>query len=431
MILEAGLAKAIIAGGGLVSGIAMLAGMVSGGQYASSKADPTKLASAVCTYRGKPSVPKSAPTSKQLRLTPARAANARIIIDTADGLRLPRRAAVIGIAAALQESSLNQKKVGDQGRAFGIFQQHPQHGWGTRAQVSDPRYAARAFFDRLTRIKSWTTKPLTTVAQAVQRSAFPDAYAKHENRAERLVTALTGRRVTGNPNDAVQLSAADTKAVRESIELATSLGVSRETVVADVKHALEAGALPSARKRVKAGGDTGRLAEEIVRTVAGQLCDELSRQIGQVLDPATLEAIQTSGRGAVALAAALKMIGVPYSWGGGGPAGPSYGIAHGAGTEGFDCSGLAEYAWAKAGVRIGGHTSTQWRAGVRVPRSQLRPGDLVFFATDPKNPNTIHHVVLNIDGKRYVHAPNTGSKVEVGLWTAGREAAFAGAVRPG
>ncbi|MFG1705429.1 C40 family peptidase [Nonomuraea sp. M3C6] len=430
MILEAGLVKAIAAGGGLVSSVAVIAGVAGGGQYAATQADPTKLSSAVCTYTGKPSTPEKTRTaSTGLRLTSEQAANARIIISTADELGLPRRAAIIGIAAALQESSLHNDTVGDHGRAFGIFQQHPQHGWGTRAQVSDPRHATRTFFSRLIKIDNWTAKTLATVAQAIQRSAFPDAYAKHEARAKRLVTAL-GSPPTGRTSG-VKLSSADTKAVRASLELATALGVTRAAFVADVQMGIEAGALPSARKNTSLGSDTAHLAEQIVTTVAGQLCKELSQKIGQVLDPDTLAAIRTSGRGAVALVAALKMIGVPYAWGGGGAMGPSYGIGHGAGTKGFDCSGLTEYAWAKAGVKIGGHTSTQWRAGVRVPRSQLKPGDLVFFATNPNNPATIHHVVLNIDGKRYVHAPTTGSRVQVGQWTARQEAQFAGAVRPG
>ncbi|WP_250904977.1 NlpC/P60 family protein [Nonomuraea sp. NEAU-A123] len=70
------------------------------------------------------------------------------------------------------------------------------------------------------------------------------------------------------------------------------------------------------------------------------------------------------------------MIGVPYSWGGGGANGASYGIGRGAGIRGFGCSGLAEYAWVKAETRIGGDTSAQWRAGIRVSRSQLRAGNL-------------------------------------------------------
>ncbi|MGW0804758.1 C40 family peptidase [Nonomuraea sp. NPDC002799] len=432
MILEAGLVKAIAAGGGLISSVAVIAGMAGGGQYAKAQADPAQLASAVCAYTSKKTQSSRIDAArKELRLTSKQVANARIIIDTSDDLALPRRAAVIGIATALQESALIGDTERDHGQAFGIFQQHPQYGWGTRAQVSNPRYAARAFFSRLIEIKNWTKRPLTDVAQAVQRSAFPDTYAKHEAHAKRLVATLAKPPGKGRPHNTLGLSPADAKAVADSIKLATSLGVPRATVVADVKMALQAGALRSVVKRVKAGADTSELAEKIVDTIADRLCKELSQKISQVLDPETLAAIRTSGRGAVALAAALKMIGVPYSWGGGGPMGPSYGIGHGSGTKGFDCSGLAEYAWAKAGVKIGGHTSSQWGKGARVPRSQLKPGDLVFFATNPKNPATIHHVVLNIDGKRYVHAPTTGSTVQVGHWTEKRETEFAGAVRPG
>ncbi len=272
------------------------------------------------------------------------------------------------------------------------------------------------------------------MAQAVQRSAFPSAYAKHEPHAERLLTTLTRYSAQPGPspklaNEDLQLSAEDFRAVRDSLELATSLGVPRATIVADVQEALHAGKLPSARKGLTPH-NTAQRAEHIVTTVATRVCRELTQKIGAVLDPQTLAAIRTSGRGAIALAAALKMIGVPYSWGGGGPKGPSYGIQHGATTKGFDCSGLAEYAWAKAGVKIGGHTSTQWNAGARIPRSHLKPGDLLFFATNPKHPSTIHHVALNIDGKRYIHAPTTGSKVRVDHWTSIREAEYAGAVRP-
>ncbi|RBQ22131.1 hypothetical protein DP939_00100 [Spongiactinospora rosea] len=124
------------------------------------------------------------------------------------------------------------------------------------------------------------------------------------------------------------------------------------------------------------------------------------------------------------------MIGTPYSWGGGGPQGPTFGIGRGARTRGFDCSGLTEYAWARAGAAIGGYTGAQWRSGDRIPRSHLQPGDLLFFATNPEDPATIHHVALNIDGRRYVHAPQTGARVRIDRWTAYREAEYAGAIRP-
>ncbi|WP_084965919.1 C40 family peptidase [Thermoactinospora rubra] len=435
MIAEAGLIKAIAAGGGLVSSIALIAGMTGGGQYAAVQADPAKLASAACAY-----VDRSPDAAKQvvkvsprrLGLTAEQLKNARTIVSTAHDLGLPRRAAVIGVATALQESSLKNGVVGDNGKAFGIFQQHPEYGWGSRAQVTDPEYAARKFFSRLVKVEDWGSKPLTVVAQSVQRSAFPSAYAKHEGRAERIVEALGGGARTPAASsvsrDPVNLSAKDARTVRASLEAAIALGIPRSAVVADVTSGLQSGHLPSARR---ASGDSAALAEQIVNSAADRLCTELSKKIGEVLDPKTLEAISKSGRGAVALQAALKMIGVPYSWGGGGAGGPSLGIGRGARTRGFDCSGLAEYAWAKAGVKIGGHTSTQWNAGIRVPRSQLKPGDLIFFATNPRNPATIYHVAINIDGKRYVHAPYTGSTVQVGRWTSAQEAEFAGAVRPG
>nr|WP_206067259.1 NlpC/P60 family protein [Nonomuraea sp. FMUSA5-5] len=409
--------------------------MAGGGQYAATAANPDRLASAVCAYVGKdPKSPLPHKHVDSVPLTSKQAANARIIIDTANALGLPRRAAVIALATALQESSLRNDTVGDRGRAFGLFQQHPEYGWGTRTQVTNQHYATQTFFSRLKKIREWETKPLTAVAQAVQRSAHPNAYAKHETRAQALISTLTRRSRQPRPprtsDSSLKLSEKDEQAVRASLELATALGVPRETFVADVQEALNAGKLTSAHKGTRAM-DPRRLAERIVTSVARRTCDDLSRKINEALDPETLATLRTSGRGGVALAAALKMLGVPYSWGGGGPDGPSYGIGRGASTKGFDCSGLAEYAWAKAGVKIGGHTSTQWHAGVHVPRAQLKPGDLLFFAKDPRNPATIHHVVINIDGKRYLHAPATGSNVQIDQWTTRRQAEYAGAVRPG
>ncbi|WP_221891596.1 NlpC/P60 family protein [Microbispora sp. KK1-11] len=62
------------------------------------------------------------------------------------------------------------------------------------------------------------------------------------------------------------------------------------------------------------------------------------------------------------------------------------GTGRGAGTKGFDCSGLTEYVWSKAGVSIGSSTGPQWHSGKHVDRSQLQPGDLVFFAYNPRDP---------------------------------------------
>jgi cell wall-associated NlpC family hydrolase len=131
--------------------------------------------------------------------------------------------------------------------------------------------------------------------------------------------------------------------------------------------------------------------------------------------------------GSVAASAALKWLGTPYSWGGGNETGPTRGIAQGAGTVGFDCSGLVTYAWAKAGVRLVHYATAQYNAGPHPSRSDLRPGDLVFFAHDPANPITIHHVGIYIGNGQMVEAPFTGARVRV---SPAFRPDYAGATRP-
>ncbi|GAA2405764.1 NlpC/P60 family protein [Actinomadura vinacea] len=134
-----------------------------------------------------------------------------------------------------------------------------------------------------------------------------------------------------------------------------------------------------------------------------------------------------SKRGDVVVGAALQYLGTPYSWGGGNANGPSYGIAHGAHIYGFDCSGLALYAWAKVGVQLDHWTGTQWTSGPHIPLDRLRRGDLVFFAHDTSDPDTIHHVGIFIGKGRMVEAPYTGARVRIStIWRDG----LIGATRP-
>ncbi|MEU7741321.1 NlpC/P60 family protein [Nonomuraea sp. NPDC049158] len=131
--------------------------------------------------------------------------------------------------------------------------------------------------------------------------------------------------------------------------------------------------------------------------------------------------------GGVAVRAALGMLGVPYSWGGGGPQGPGYGIGHGKKTKGFDCSGLTEYAWANAGVSIGTTTHEQWRSGARVPKKQVAPGDLVFYDSKPRREGP-EHVGLAVNGTQIVDAPFTGEVVRLDPLN---KPHFMGVIRPG
>jgi len=136
----------------------------------------------------------AATTSTPIRVAeidPEQAGNAAIIAAVARKRGLPARAASIGIATAIQESKLRNIDYGDRD-SLGLFQQRPSQGWGTRKQITDPVYATNAFYDVLAKIDGYETMAITKVAQKVQRSAFPDAYADHEPEARIIASALSG-----------------------------------------------------------------------------------------------------------------------------------------------------------------------------------------------------------------------------------------------
>jgi hypothetical protein len=116
--------------------------------------------------------------------------NAKTIAEVARSRGLPDRAIVIALATAQQESRLRNLDYGDRD-SLGLFQQRPSAGWGSPAEVQDPVYAAGKFFDHLVRVPDWETGDLTTVADAVQRSAFPLAYRQWTEFAQTLAVAVT------------------------------------------------------------------------------------------------------------------------------------------------------------------------------------------------------------------------------------------------
>jgi len=132
---------------------------------------------------------------ESLNLSPEQIKNARAIMNAGQAMHLPARAWVIAIATSMQESKL--QNIGDLGDAndhdsLGLFQQRPTSGWGTAAQIQDPSYSATAFYKGLVGVSGWNTMSLTDAAQAVQVSAYPDAYAKWENAAADLVHGFYG-----------------------------------------------------------------------------------------------------------------------------------------------------------------------------------------------------------------------------------------------
>ena len=147
---------------------------------------PRLRADAACT----PSPAASATTPALNNWSDEQVANARIIIAIGNQRRVSNHGQVIAVATALQESGLRNLRGGDRD-SIGLFQQRPSQGWGTPRQLSDPAYQAQKFYDKLLTIDDWEKMRLTDAAQAVQVSAFPEAYAKHTVAATRLVNALS------------------------------------------------------------------------------------------------------------------------------------------------------------------------------------------------------------------------------------------------
>ncbi|MFC0503891.1 M23 family metallopeptidase [Micromonospora costi] len=130
--------------------------------------------------------------------------NAAVIIKVGQDMKVPPRGWVIAIATAIQESGLRNlanstvrqsqnlpnEGVGADHDSLGLFQQRAS--WGSVTQRMDPAYAARKFYEKLLAVPGWQDMPLTLAAQKVQVSAFPDAYAKHEDVAGQIVDALAG-----------------------------------------------------------------------------------------------------------------------------------------------------------------------------------------------------------------------------------------------
>lgn len=115
--------------------------------------------------------------------------NARIIAEVGMQKGASKRDVQIAIATAMQESQLKNINYGDRD-SLGLFQQRPSCGWGSREQIMNPRYAAGKFFDALLKDKNRNGKSLTRAAQDVQRSAFPNAYAKWESMAASVTNTV-------------------------------------------------------------------------------------------------------------------------------------------------------------------------------------------------------------------------------------------------
>lgn len=236
---------------------------------------------------------------------------------------LPARAWQIALQAGMTESRLRNLDHGDRD-SVGIFQMRPSTGWGTVEQLRDVAYQVHAFYGGpdhppgnpgLLDVPGWEQMRPGDVAQAVERSAFPDRYHEWETLAAALVAEL------------------------------------------------------------------------------GDVVDPSGCGIGQPGDVAP----PTAAAGA-AIAFALAQIGKPYVWGATGP-------------NSYDCSGLMLRAYEAAGILLPRVSRQQFHAGAHVAVTDAQPGDLLFWAYDPNDVRTIHHVAMYLGGNEIVEAQQSGVPV--------------------
>ncbi|MFD3414708.1 NlpC/P60 family protein [Streptomyces cyaneofuscatus] len=208
--------------------------------------------------------------------------------------------------------------------------------------------------------------------------------ARVKARADQETEALAARRAELDKHrTAIRTKLADARTLLATLTAAERAAYERS---ADAAH----GGSPA----ISADGSTTRPD----RAVAGAHADR-SAPRASVAAP--------NSRAARAVSFAHGAIGKPYVWGATGP-------------NAFDCSGLTQAAWKAAGVSLPRTTYTQINAGQRVSRSELAPGDLVFFHSG------ISHVGLYIGGGQMIHAPRPGAPVRIAPIS---QMPFAGATR--
>ncbi|RSN16006.1 glycoside hydrolase [Nonomuraea sp. WAC 01424] len=168
-----------------------------------------------------------------------------------------------------------------------------------------------------------------------------------------------------------------------------------------VLHAVPAGAQTASESALTAVSTTARAATaKSAKTTRSARSAKAAR------------AARQASKARRAVSAAKHQIGDPYRYGATGPGA-------------FDCSGLVQYAWKKAGVRLPRVTSSQFaRIRHKVSWRNLKPGDLMFF-------NGLGHVGMYVGHGKMIHSPRTGQRVRIDKLGGWRKSSFVGAVRPG
>ena len=326
-------------------------------------------------------------------------ANARTIYEVGIELGASLRDIQVAISAAIVESGLRNLDYGDRD-SVGMFQQ--RDAWGSREQRLDPRQSAKMFFlgghagqRGLLDFADRDQMGIGEAAQAVQVSAFPDRYQEHAAEASKLLAGI-------------DVKAPGTLGAAPSPTSTTSTHDITVPTLADIS----GGTTTEVNSLGEVTADAAGIGELNFDSPGSAALDEV--KFGQpTVDPMDSLKMPTpedvgltppagdvaAGWRAAIVAAARKMLGTPYVWGG-----TSY--------SGVDCSGLIKLLYGKQGFDMPRISADQARLGKRVDISKLKPGDLVAWDNSSRN-NGADHIAIYAGNGMIIEAPRPGGVVQL------------------
>lgn len=381
------------------------------------------------------------------KLTAEQRSNVATIIAVGKRLGASQRDITIALMTAAQESEFRNINYGDKAGpdSRGLFQQRAP--WGTLAQRMNPASAAAMFFQGghggqrgLFDFKNRDQLSLTRAAQAVQVSAFPDAYAKHESLARTLLGSAPAASPGARAADVLHAAASERTPAAEAAGLAASraksvaaapavptpgldpsltavpgvtaapaasLPVPGTPVVqaapatdalapgaeASVAPGAEAAVAPGAQGSTTPGADATTHFPTVNEATFHSLFPDAagtSMFTGQVGGA-------SNGRRSDLVSNALSYLGTPYVWGGNG-------------RSGVDCSGLVQQVYKSMGIDLPRLSADQARSGTKTSLSRLSPGDLVAMDDNGRN-NGADHIAIYAGNGYIVEAPRPGLNV--------------------